>query len=500
MKKFLSMILCVSMALGLALSAVAVPARAESDEDFYVKIGLFYMSTAVSSVTVVSGDGFILADTDRYGFTEREDLRDYTSLIIEYVDGYATVFDMDDNVIIDSVDQNVALISASEDPDSRIVTINGVKYRDGVVAAPYTTGPKLAVANYITLEHYLWGVVPSEMGYQYGAEALKAQAVTARSFTLANLNKHGGGALSFDLCSKTHCQAYNGVSQEHTSTTNACKATAGEILTYNGKVVTAYYHAYNGGYTMDPSDVWSTPLGYLSSDRDEYTSLHSWNTSFSFEELSSLLAGYDVGQVEAVRVGKRLSNGAVQELVIEGSGRDVTLSKNMIMSVLNLKSRWFSVLSEGYQPVSLPDGQGSSSASDGGSGGSERTIEAYYIASGASGSVKLPESSTFHVVSSSGVSEVAVSDVLFFDGRNNYDPKQDAVETEAPEDGENNSGFADEVAENGIVYFSGIGYGHGVGLCQTGANNMAAKGFDYTEIIDYYYDDVVLEDLLDAGF
>jgi len=494
MKKLTSVIICAVLVLSMAVGLSAEPASAASDGDFFVKIGLYYMSTAVAEVTVVSNDGFILAETDRYGFYEIQDLREYTSLRIEYEDGYAAVYDMEDNLVIDSVSQDVALVSAAEDPDRRIVSINGTRYRDGVVAAAYTTGPKLAVANYVTLEHYLWGVVPSEMGYQYGAEALKAQAVCARSFTLANLNKHGGGALSFDLCSKTHCQAYNGVSQEKNSTTNACLETAGEILTYNGKVITAYYHAYNGGYTLDPDDVWSTKLGYLKSSRDEYTSLHTWNTSFTFDELSSILSGYELGRVQAVRVGKRLENGAVQELVIEGSARNVTLSKNMIMSVLNLKSRWFSVLADSYRPVSLPDGTEGTSGAAGSSG---QTAEAYYVSSSATGSAQLSASSVLSVVSSSGVSELSAEELVIYNGADYVRPLEGAG---AAEDGDTYSGFENEIADNGVVYLSGIGYGHGVGLCQTGANNMAAQGFDYIDIINYYYTDVVIEDLIDAGF
>lgn len=489
MRRLFGILISTALALGLALNAAAAPAKASSQDDYFVKIGLYYMSTAVSSVTVVSSDGFILADTDRYGFSETQDLRDHTSLIIEYRDGNATVYDMEDNIVVDSVDQNSALISAAEDPDSRIVSVNGIKYRDGVVAAPYSTGPKLAVANYVSLEHYLWGVVPSEMGYHYGAEALKAQAVTARSFTLANLNKHAGGALSFDLCSKTHCQAYNGVSQEHESTTNACRSTSGEILTYNGKVITAYYHAYNGGFTLDPRDVWSTPLGYLSSVRDEYTGLHSWNTSFSFEELGSILSGYGLGTVQSVSVGRRLDNGAVQDLVISGSARDVTLSKNMIISVLKLKSRWFSVLSDGYKAVPLPGA---------GAGGSGNSISAFFVTAGTSGSISLKDTSSVAVVSSSGISDIKAPDIVVCDG-NALAP---LAGTSDPGSGLqlSDSLFQNDTAENGMVYFSGIGYGHGVGLCQTGANNMASVGFSYAEILNYYYDNVVLENILDAGF
>ena len=497
MKRFLSVILCLAMVFAMTLGIGTRQAEAAPDEDFFVRIGLYFMSTAVTEVTVVSNDGFILASVDRHGFEEIQDLRNYTSLIIEYSGGKAVVYDMGDNVVLDSVDQNVALISAADDPDSRIVSVNGTKYRDGVIAAAYTTGPKLAVANYVTLEHYLWGVVPAEMGYQYGAEALKAQAVCARSFTLANLEKHGGGALSFDLCSKTHCQAYNGVEKEKDSTTKACVDTAGEIMTYNGSVITAYYHAYNGGYTLDPEDVWSTKLGYLKSTRDEYTGLHVWNTSFTFDELSSILAGYELGKIKAVKVGKRLANGAVQELVIEGSAKNVTLSKNTIISTLNLKSRWFSVLANGYGQVALPTGSGQQSSDS-----SDPVVEAYFASSGASGSSVLGGASLLTVVSSSGISEITVSDMKVYNGKNTYGLLDDARSSDSKSDdaGSGAAEFADEVASNGVVYLSGIGYGHGVGLCQTGANNMASKGFDYTEILDYYYTDIFLEDLSGAGF
>ena len=90
-------------------------------------------------------------------------------------------------------------------------------------------------------------------------------------------------------------------------------------------------------------------------------------------------------------------------------------------------------------------------------------------------------------------------DLVVFNGKDSFMPIDGVTESEDESSG-GSSVFADEIADNGVVYLSGIGYGHGVGLCQTGANNMASQGFTYEEILDYYYTDVVIEDLIDAGF
>lgn len=120
---------------------------------------------------------------------------------------------------------------------------------------------KLTVINDIDLENYIKGVVPSEMPPSWEFEALKAQAIAARSFALANLGKqakHG-----YDLKDNTEDQAYGGASSETNITNKAVEETHGLVLTYDMKIISAYYSASAGG--MSSTSVWGGYVPYLRS-------------------------------------------------------------------------------------------------------------------------------------------------------------------------------------------------------------------------------------------
>ena len=120
---------------------------------------------------------------------------------------------------------------------------------------------KLTVINDIDLESYIKGVVPSEMPASWEFEALKAQAIAARSFALANLGKqakHG-----YDLKDNTEDQAYGGASAETNITNKAVEETHGLVLTYDMKIISAYYSASAGG--MSSTSVWGGYAPYLRS-------------------------------------------------------------------------------------------------------------------------------------------------------------------------------------------------------------------------------------------
>ena len=124
-------------------------------------------------------------------------------------------------------------------------------------------GGKLTVINDIELEDYIKGVVPSEMPPSWEYEALKAQAIAARSFALANLGKqakHG-----YDLKDNTEDQAYGGASAETNITNKAVDETHGLVLTYDMKIISAYYTASAGGMTLNSSSVWGGYTPYLHS-------------------------------------------------------------------------------------------------------------------------------------------------------------------------------------------------------------------------------------------
>lgn len=120
---------------------------------------------------------------------------------------------------------------------------------------------KLTVINNVELEDYLKGVVPSEMPSSWAIEALKAQAIAARSYALANLGKRA--SLGFDLKDTPEDQAYGGATAETARTNSAVDETSGLVLTYNYKVVSAFYSASAGGHTVTSKQAWGNDLPYL---------------------------------------------------------------------------------------------------------------------------------------------------------------------------------------------------------------------------------------------
>jgi SpoIID/LytB domain protein len=128
-------------------------------------------------------------------------------------------------------------------------------YRGALHVAIDRTG-KLTMVNVLPIEAYLAGVVPSEMDGDFPAEALKAQAVAARTevfFRLGSRHLDDG----FDLCAEPHCQVYGGITRESENATRAVAATAGLVMKRDGRMVDAVYHAVCGGQTENNEDVWN---------------------------------------------------------------------------------------------------------------------------------------------------------------------------------------------------------------------------------------------------
>src|SRR5207245_8668173 len=150
------------------------------------------------------------------------------------------------------------------------------------------TGGKLRAINVVGLEQYLYGVVPSEMPFTWLPEALKAQAVAARSYALATRRT---GA--FGLYPATRSQVHLGIEHEKPSTNAAVDATAGQVVLYQGEVAKTFFFSTSGGRTASSEDVWGEPVPYLVSVPDSYDSIspyHDWGPfAFTGSKLAKLL-------------------------------------------------------------------------------------------------------------------------------------------------------------------------------------------------------------------
>ncbi len=182
------------------------------------------------------------------------------------------------------------------------------------------TGNSLRFAVRLPIEWYLAGVVPVEMPPSWALEALKAQAVAARTYTLRHLKRHG----EYDLCDMPHCQAYGGEKVETYRTTLAVLHTKGEVLTFNGDLINAVYHSTCGGHTASAYEVWHADIPYLTgvSDTDNNgeafcraSPLFSWQVSFGSEELQKRLKN------NLPRLTGRYLQGKVLELKVTSRGK-----------------------------------------------------------------------------------------------------------------------------------------------------------------------------------
>jgi stage II sporulation protein D len=199
---------------------------------------------------------------------------------------------------------------------------------------------KLRAINFVGLEQYLYGVVPSEMPFNWAPEALKAQAVVARSYALATRRT---GA--FDLYPDTRSQVYLGIEHEKPSTTSAVDATAGQVVLYQGAVAKTYFFSTSGGRTASAEDVWGgQPIPYLVSVPDPYDSIsphHTWGpVAFTGAALAKRLKLK--GRVMDVQ-SELNSSGRVKTLTVVGSLGTVEIPGASVRQLLGVQSTWFTV-------------------------------------------------------------------------------------------------------------------------------------------------------------
>ncbi len=211
------------------------------------------------------------------------------------------------------------------------------RYR-GSIQIDVTAG-KLRAINMVGLEQYLYGVVPSEMPYTWHPEALKAQAIAARSYALATRRT---GA--FDLYPDTRSQVYLGIEHEKPSTNAAVNATAGQVVLYDGEVAKTYFFSSSGGRTASAEDVWGEPVPYLVSVPDPYDSIsphHDWGPLvFTGTKLAKMLKMK--GQVVDLQPELN-SSGRIKVLNVIGTKGTLAVPGAVLRTKMGLRSTWFSV-------------------------------------------------------------------------------------------------------------------------------------------------------------
>jgi stage II sporulation protein D len=272
-----------------------------------------------------------------------------------------------------------------------IMQVNGKRYRGWVELRKKTNGLFLVV-NDLDIEKYLKGVIAAEVPSDWEFEALKAQAVASRTYAL--YEKRMAGKRPYHILATITSQVYNGVSGERGKAVMAVQATSGLILTYQGKVIHAFYHANCGGHTEDASLMWGLNVPYLKGVDCECQDIIKdglWERRISVSRFSAVLRhqGYRVNDISDIGISDITPAGRVRNVILRSSRGTTIVPAETIRAAL--------------------------------------------------GSTVIP------------------------------------------------SVFFELELSQGEVVFSGRGSGHGVGLCQWGAKEMAKEGHDFKSILVHYY-------------
>ena len=324
------------------------------------------------------------------------------------------------------------------------------------------SGGDLTVVNFVPLETYVKGVIPYEMSGSWPLEALKAQAVAARTYVIMNLNGHK--SYGFDVCNTTCCQVYygegNGSSKYPTATSNqAVDETAGLYLWYEGELVSTNFSSSNGGASESAVNVWGHDYPYLVGKIDPYEATvediipgYHWTVTFTADELTTLLQnkGYGNSRIVNLEIKEYTPTGNVLRIMFtDADGKTYTFAKEKVRTLLSLKSMRYEI-----------------------SGGSQTQTGGYQI-SGGSGSSTVDSFDGLYAISGGGTVSV--------------------LETQKPS-AITGTGEISEIAPSGgqttpsgTFVISGTGYGHNVGMSQWGAYAMAKLGYDYEDILLFYY-------------
>ena len=226
------------------------------------------------------------------------------------------------------------------------LVVDGVAYRGRLELLAAADGGISAV-NVLSLEEYLLGVVPLEIGPRTPTElaAVQAQAIAARTYAVAHLGGHA--ELGFDLYGTVADQAYGGVDAERPEATDGVRSTAGRILTYGGLPIRAYYHSTCGGSTAAVDEVMDRPPApYLRSvsdrapDGSDWCSIsprYRWTGEWSREELNGQVLeevarmfgsrASEAGPIEELVVLKQTGSGRVQSVAFRGPGSELVLER-----------------------------------------------------------------------------------------------------------------------------------------------------------------------------
>ncbi|WP_026702112.1 SpoIID/LytB domain-containing protein [Salibacterium aidingense] len=315
---------------------------------------------------------------------------------------------------------------------------------------------RLQLFNVLDMEDYLKGVVPHEMSSSWPLEALKAQAVAARNYAKVNMDSN-----EFLYDTTTH-QVYHGRSGEGSRSNQAVRETEGIYAEHNGNLIYAYFHASSGGHTDDSENVWSNEVAYIRGVDDPYDTHNAnpnneWTEEIDRDAVSDAVFPDSDWELSNLEVLEKSEAGRVQQLRATGVNEDTGETQEKIIpdgssadSIRwalgsTLKSTMFDLSKEDSSSVTVKTADGSEESYDSAMGMDMRQAD---------GSDEVIAYDNLAVRTTSGVEYLSTAATAY--------------------------------------QFTGSGWGHGLGMSQWGAYEMARQGMNYRDILTHYYTNITI--------
>lgn len=367
----------------------------------------------------------------------------------------------------------------------------------------------VALSNMLPLEDYIAGVIPYEVSPSWPKEALRAFAISVRSYTLKNKNRHYSSS-GFDICNSTHCQVYQGIGYANTAVFESVKETEGLVLCYGTEIVPIYYSASTGGWTASAKDTWGgSDAPYFQPIRTpwEKYSEHSyglWVNKVSGTDLANYLRskGYTKitgSTITDIKINSFSGDGGYVYSIsyTDSDGNVLTIERcDRVRTSLSkyLNSANFIVgkgtLTYSYEEVVDIDVNGTVSVTT----GDYAKLPGKAAVLTADGLIET-ENKSFYVNSSDGVTKVTSEDVVIATGDNCYHSdvssfpgvtlRRITKTVDATSEGDN------------MFIFAGKGWGHGVGLSQYGLRDLAKAGATAEQMLTLYFPLLEIKDFRD---
>ncbi|OGK13586.1 MAG: hypothetical protein A2W80_13900 [Candidatus Riflebacteria bacterium GWC2_50_8] len=370
-----------------------------------------------------------------------------------------------------------------------VLKLNSSLYRGHLQADVTDRGSR--IINHVGIESYLRGVVGSEIGSLSPAESLRAQTVIARTYAYASRGKHGSEGA--DVCDSTHCQVYKGVAAERATIDPAVQATRGIIMISDGEPIATLYHASCGGMTSDNDKVYGgAPRSYLRrvicpfcKDGTNYR----WSRSIKMADLTKAMRSEKVvfsrlydAEIDAPGPMDRVTN-----LILHTDTGIHKIRGTTVRRLFDLPSTTFVVGNRGLAREAIAAAAPVKSSPD----MIKPKMATIRIAALVDDASEGPNQ--LMILTASGLKrtlrpEEGWQTIGLYQGDDTV--SSEVISRAAPEANRRPTGGPLDQLQ-----LFGRGYGHQVGLCQSGTIEMGKRNWSYRQILAFYYSNVALRSL-----